>query len=73
MKRTLITVTQLANRSPFSEGQLRWWIFESSRNGLDEAGAIVRIGRRVYIDLAAFDSWIDQQQSPRTGHREATA
>lgn len=73
MKRTLTTVTELANRSPFSEGQLRWWIFEAGRNGLDEAGAIVRIGRRVYIDVAAFDAWIDQQQTPRAVQREAAA
>ena len=31
-------------------------------NGLAEAGAIVRVGRRVLIDEAAFFRWIAEQQ-----------
>jgi hypothetical protein len=61
MKRNLQTVTSLATEGPFSEGQLRWWIFMSAANGLDAAKALVHIGRRVYIDLDRFEDWIDQQ------------
>lgn len=39
-------------------------------NGLAEAGAIVRVGRRVYIDEQAFFRWIaEQQKKPRPGRR----
>jgi hypothetical protein len=63
--RNLITVRQLVERSPFTEGQLRFWIFEAPRNGLAEVGAVVRVGRRVYVDIDAFDRWIDRQ-NPRS-------
>lgn len=59
MKRTLRTVKAFASESPFTEGQIRWWIFNAETIGL--ASAIVRIGRRVYIDADQFDAWIDRQ------------
>ena len=65
MKRNLEAVTILAAKGPFSEGQLRWWIFTSASNGLNAANAIVRVGRRVYIDLDRFDDWIEQQNRHR--------
>lgn len=58
MKRELKTVSAFAADQPFSEGSVRWWIFQAKENGLEEAGAIVRIGRRVYIDVNAFDAWL---------------
>lgn len=60
MQRSLKTVAQFAADSPFTEAQVRWWIFNSASNGLQPA--IVRIGRRVYIDVGAFASWVDRQQ-----------
>jgi hypothetical protein len=63
IKRNLQTVASLAASSPFSEGQLRWWIFIASSNGLEAAGAVVRVGRRVYIDIDRFDDWIEQQNN----------
>ncbi len=62
MKRDLQSVAQFSNETPFSQDQLRWWIFQASQNGLAEAKAIVRVGRRVYIDVAAFEKWINAQQ-----------
>ncbi len=62
MKRNLKTVAELAAESPFTEAQLRWWVFTEHNNGLASAGAVVRIGRRVYIDVDAFERWIDDQQ-----------
>lgn len=63
MTRKLETVTQFADAGPFTEAQLRWFIFNEASNGLAAHGAIVRIGRRVYIDREAFDRWIDAQQT----------
>ncbi len=34
-------------------------------NGLAEAGAIIRIGRKVLIDLDRFEAWIDSHSSSR--------
>ena len=63
IKRNLQTVASLAANTPFSEGQLRWWIFMASSNGLEGASAVVRVGRRVYIDIDRFNDWIEQQNN----------
>jgi len=65
VNRTLQSVAQFAASGPFTQNQLRWWIFQSATNGLDDVGAIVRVQRRVYIDIAKFDRWIDDQQTTR--------
>lgn len=62
MKRDLKTVAAFAADSPFTEAQVRWWIFNEANNGLQAHSAVVRIGRRVYIDTAAFDRWVEAQQ-----------
>ena len=64
MTRNLQSVAAFTASGPFSTGQVRWWIFCAEQNGLAAEGAIVRVGRRVYIDVAAFDRWIDSQ-NPR--------
>lgn len=61
MARNLKTVAQFAGDNPFTEAQVRWWIFQREQNGLAKAGAVVRIGRRVYLDADAFERWIDAQ------------
>jgi hypothetical protein len=61
MTRNLQTVAAFAAAGPFTQSQLRWWIFSAAENGLDKSGAIVRIGRRVYLDADAFERWIDSQ------------
>ena len=38
-------------------------IFNAASNGLDAHKAVIRIGRRVYFDLVAFDRWIDSQNA----------
>ncbi len=49
--RTLHTVPQFAKKNPaFTEASIRWLIFNEGSNGLKDAAAIVRIGRRVLID-----------------------
>jgi hypothetical protein len=64
MNRNLQTVATFAASSPFTESALRWQIFNGAHNGLEAAGAIVRVGRRVYIDVDKFETWIDRQNQP---------
>lgn len=64
MTRNLKTIRQVVENSPFSENQVRWWIFNRATNGLEAAGAIKRIGRRIYLDEDALDRWIESQ--PKT-------
>lgn len=40
-----------------TEAQLRWWLYRADFNGLAESGAVIRIGRAVWIDLARFQRW----------------
>ena len=67
----LRTVKQVVERNPgvLTEAVVRWWIFNAAKNGL--GGAVVRIGRRVYLDQPAFDSWIASQRAspPWSAHR----
>ena len=64
IKRNLRSIAAIAAETPFSEGQLRWWIFMAASNGLDATDAVIRVGRRVYIDIDRFNDWIEQQ-NPR--------
>lgn len=32
-------------------------------NGLKEAGAIIRIGKKILVDLDRFDAWIENQRA----------
>ena len=63
MKRNLKSVAAFADDSPFTESQVRWWIFNAAQNGLADAGAILRIGRRVYLDVDGFDRWLASQNA----------
>lgn len=59
----LRTVKQLAAESGgvFTQGALRWMLFNSERNGLESA--VVRVGRRVLVDADAFGRWLECQRS----------
>lgn len=55
----LLTVAQMAARHPaFSQASLRHWIFHASDNGLAASGALLRLGRKILIDEAAFIRWV---------------
>lgn len=69
----IFTVAQFGQRNPaFSPASLRNLIFKADErqcskgvipgNGLIEAGAIVRIGRKVLIDEAKFFEWVEALQ-----------
>lgn len=72
-RRVILTVRQFNQRNPaFSEAAIRNMVFKADDrqstkgtikgNGLIEAGAIVRLGRKVLIDEARFFEWIEAQQ-----------
>lgn len=63
MKRQLKSVAQFCADSPFTENQVRWWVFNAATNGLDAENAIVRVGRRVYVDVDGFERWVDRQNN----------
>ena len=56
----LSTVKLLSKDNPsFPEGGLRHLIFHADSNGLQESGALVRVGRKVLIDEEKFFNWIN--------------
>ncbi|RLT90750.1 MAG: DNA-binding protein [Ketobacter sp. GenoA1] len=42
-----------------TENSIRWLIFNGAENGFSRC--IVRMGRKVLIDLDKFESWMDEQ------------
>ncbi|MBK1670018.1 hypothetical protein CKO28_18450 [Rhodovibrio sodomensis] len=40
-------------------------------NGLEEAGAVVRVGRRVLIDLDQLDAWIERHRGLKNDNNKA--
>jgi len=63
MQPKLETVRTLAQKYPdvITEGGLRWQIFNEDNNGLTEAGAIIRLGRKVLIDIDRYFIWVYNQ------------
>lgn len=62
----LFTVEQFSAAEPaFKESSLRWLIFNRERNGLEESGAIIRVGRRILLDRQKFLVWLFNQQARR--------
>ena len=70
---TLLTVRQFSEKHPaFSQGSLRNLIFNSNTrkatngdipgNGLEDAGAIIRIGRKILIVEDKFFAWVRSLQ-----------
>lgn len=38
-------------------------LFKADQNGLRKSGAIVKLGRRVLIDIDRFSAWLEQHRS----------
>ena len=71
---TVSKLPQLPNYDWLTVPALRHLIFEAKSrkdskgrvipgNGLEEAGAIIRLGRKVLIDLDRFDAWLDSHRT----------
>ena len=57
----ILTVEQLAGEfTAFQVSTIRWWIYNSARNGFDVC--IIRIGSRVYVDRARFLEWVESHR-----------
>ena len=57
---TLLTVRQFTESHPaFTHGGLRWLLFHRQQNGLEQA--VVKVGRKVLIDVDQFFLWLAQQ------------
>lgn len=61
--RNIQRIAQIAagSNGAITEPQIRWWINQADKNGLNAIGAIIRVGRAVYIDVDAFDQWLTSQ------------
>ena len=55
----IIQPADLAAERPdlFNKGQLQWWIKSRATNGLKEAGAVIRNGKRFVLHRARFIDW----------------
>ncbi|TDR23147.1 hypothetical protein [Marinicella litoralis] len=60
----LLSVNKFIEANPsFTVGGMRNLIFHADSNGLNDHNAIVRIGRKVMIDVEKFYLWIKAQNS----------
>jgi hypothetical protein len=61
---TFLTKKLFAERHPaFNIGSLNWILFHRESNGLQESGAVVKLGRRLLIDEEKFFDWVREQNS----------
>jgi hypothetical protein len=60
----LTTAAELACELPklFTERQLDWLIKSRRKNGLEHAGAVLKVGRRLYLDKPLFFEWFLAQR-----------
>lgn len=74
-EQTFFTVAQLCAAEPaFTPGGVRHLIFHSHTNGLAEAGAIVRAGRKVLIHRPRLLAWLESgaASAPRQTRRRTS-
>ena len=50
-----------SNKYPFTQGQIRHYLLKRHRNGLEKA--VRKIGKRLYLRLDLFESWIEAQST----------
>ncbi len=55
---TPLTPAQMCLRHGFKLGTVRDWLFHRATNGLEECGAVVTKGRRLYLYEAPFLRWL---------------
>ena len=59
-------VPQMARDTNTTESQWRWWIHRAQDNGLAESGALIRIGRAVFLDRAKARAWLQRLADSQT-------
>ncbi len=63
-QKRLSTVKNLPSLYPnagFTESSLKWLLFNAKENGFSHC--VVRMGRKVLIDLSKFEEWLESQAS----------
>lgn len=70
-KPPFLTVKQFCATYPWpTEPALRWMLFNSSDNRLDQSGAVIRVGtgkrKRILIDPEKYWAWIRRQGQSAT-------
>lgn len=59
---TIRTVKQFVAENPaFTYGGMRKLIYFEDTNGMKASGAVLRIGRKVLIDVDCFYNWLKNQ------------
>ena len=58
------TISQFTKKHPaFTEGGIRWRIFNAKENGLYKSGAVIKDGRKILIDEIIFFDWLKEQST----------
>lgn len=68
-----LPISEFVRRYPHlgTEPSHRWAIFNATRNGLQEAGAIARRGRRLLIVIPRYISWLTSDPAKGTQWRRS--
>jgi len=65
----LKTVNQILEAIPgLTPGGIRWDLFNAEQNGLAEAGAIIRRGRRILLDEERYLEWMRARSAKTAIH-----
>lgn len=74
-KRNLTTVRGLARKYPdiYTEAAIRWKVFNAESNGLADAGAVMRDGRKVIIDEDRWFQALEDANFADSGERQGAA
>lgn len=46
----------------FSKEQIHWAIRNKRKNGMDELGVVVKFGKKIYLHVGRFATWLDMQR-----------
>jgi len=58
----IFTVEQTAKQIPaLTEPAIRWHLFNRKLNGLSKSGAVIKNGRRVFLDVPKYIEWLKSQ------------
>jgi len=63
-----LTPAQMCERYQIKRGTMRDWLFHRATNGL--GGAVIRKGRRLYLDESSFLRWLRTTEPAKRRHVE---
>lgn len=65
---TPLTPAKMCTRHGFKPGTVRDWLFHRASNGLEQCGAVVTKGRRLYLYEKPFLRWLRDTAPPDRRH-----